>query len=687
MSLLTSSPGEPPPTHLEIPVEQVWPRRFWLSAGLIVLAFGAVGAWKAGLIKPGRLWARPVVTLTTLPVDEGTIAAVITESGSLESSNNATIRCQVEALIGLVGGAAQAGGAAGGKPGGMGGQGGRPGGTGQAGGQGGQQQQQQQQQAQSAVKKKAGAGGAAAGKGAAGGGASSALLTGGQPNAAGANNSGAAGNSGNANAGNSGMGGASAGGGGGGASGGGGSGSAGAPGGSIAVKPVIRSFTYQVPPYMPLRPKAPGGQQQPVKAVAADPNAGGRRGGRRSDPLNPEKPGSTRIISILPEGARVKAGTVVCELDSAAFRDELQAQKIRWAQAKALVEQAKAILEVNEITFKEYRDGIYPQDVQLVRQYVYTCGIESDRARKNLEWSRQTHAKGYRALAQVNADAAAYEQARLSEHEAKGMLTRLEKFTGPRLMKNLQAKIEAIKADKLAQDSVFQLESDRLRRLDEMVANCTLRAPRDGIVVYANVANGWGQTQNPIQEGVTVRQGQALINLPDPNHMRVRARINESKVSAVHPGQKARILVDAFPDRPMMGTVEAVTPIPAPSNRSGQDVRVYYATVEIDSGGFDDLRPGLSAEVTFLVNQPRTVTRVPLQAVRWFHEVPFAAVADPGAPTYRWRRLTVGQSDTRYFEVVAGLASGDRVIARPDLLDAPARTAVAEARPPASPRG
>ena len=93
------------------------------------------------------------------------------------------------------------------------------------------------------------------------------------------------------------------------------------------------------------------------------------------------------------------------------------------------------------------------------------------------------------------------------------------------------AKIEAIQADKLAQESVFQLESDRLRRLEETVANCTLRAPRDGIVVYANQANRWGQTQNPIQEGVTVRQGQAIFNLPDPNHMQVRGQINESKVA------------------------------------------------------------------------------------------------------------------------------------------------------------
>ena len=57
---------------------------------------------------------------------------------------------------------------------------------------------------------------------------------------------------------------------------------------------------------------------------------------------NTEKPGSTRIISILPEGTPVKAGDVVCTLESSTFVDEVRAQKIRWAQAKALVELSRS---------------------------------------------------------------------------------------------------------------------------------------------------------------------------------------------------------------------------------------------------------------------------------------------------------------------------------------------------------
>ena len=41
------------------------------------------------------------------------------------------------------------------------------------------------------------------------------------------------------------------------------------------------------------------------------------------------------------------------------------------------------------------------------------------------------------------------------------------------------------------------------------------------------------------REGVTLREKQPIFNLPDPLHMRVRARINESKVTLIRTGQRA----------------------------------------------------------------------------------------------------------------------------------------------------
>ncbi len=173
---------------------------------------------------------------------------------------------------------------------------------------------------------------------------------------------------------------------------------------------------------------------------------------------------------------------------------------------------------------------------------------------------------------------------------------------------------------------------------------------------------------------MTVRQGQPIFQLPNPERMQVRARINESKVSLLRSGQAATIIVDAFPDRPLRGTVKEITAIPAPAN-GPSDVRVYYATVAIDTGGFAGLRPGLSAEVVFQVETMRQVSRVPLQAIRWVDAQAFAAVATrtESGVTWRWRPVALGLSDATHAQVVSGLAPGDRVIANPADLPAPGR--------------
>ena len=187
------------------------------------------------------------------------------------------------------------------------------------------------------------------------------------------------------------------------------------------------------------------------------------------------------------------------------------------------------------------------------------------------------------------------------------------------------------------------------------------------------MTNRWGQVTAPIDQGVTLRQDQPIFRLPDPLNMRVKARINESKVTMIHSGQAAQIVIDAYPGRPLRGTVGEVTAISTPLNAS--DVRVYYANVSIDKG-FENLRPGLSAEVLFKIDQRQSVTRVPIDSIRWVDEKAYVARydrarADAGEQPWRWRQVELGLSDAENAEVLSGLEVGDRVVSSPRTLPKP----------------
>jgi multidrug resistance efflux pump len=463
---------------------------------------------------------------------------------------------------------------------------------------------------------------------------------------------------------------------------------------------VIRSFTYAVVAHTPLRPVTPkaadtsatkkqtqGGMGGSGGGGGRGGGGGGRGGGRggSSNMFEEEKPGSTRIVEILPEGSRVKSGDVVCRLDASSYEDEEKAQQIRFLQAKSYLDQATSMLEVAKISLREYRDGIYPQDQQLVRQYMETCQLDKERLERSLAWSKDMYKKNFRTYYQVKGDLLALEQADLALREAQGMYDRLVKQTGPKILKSLEANVRAIESDKLTQEASFSLEKQRLERIRRNIAYCTVRAPGEGIVVYVNQSSRWGMPTQNIDQGVTLRQDQPIFNLPDPKHMRVKAKINESKVSMVHTGQAVSIKIDAYPGRPLRGVVSEVMPISIPL--MGSDVRVYYANVDI-LNGFDDLRPGLSAELIFEVESRRSVTRVPIESIRWVNEQPYVALYDQsaaqeGKEPWKWQPIQIGLSDLAFAEVLNGLKVGDRIVSLPASLPPPSRensgpTAVAD---------
>src|SRR5207253_2774123 len=72
--------------------------------------------------------------------------------------------------------------------------------------------------------------------------------------------------------------------------------------------------------------------------------------------------GQTTIIKIVAEGSQVKKGDVVCELDSAALKDQLINQRITTKSAEANFQNARLTREVAQIAVTEYIEGIFVQD-------------------------------------------------------------------------------------------------------------------------------------------------------------------------------------------------------------------------------------------------------------------------------------------------------------------------------------
>ncbi len=88
---------------IEIPKVRRSPWAVVKMIAALTLLGGAAWAWHAGY-RPANLFGQTKSPIRFVEIDSGDVDIVVVENGTIESANNATVRCQVEALIGLVGG-------------------------------------------------------------------------------------------------------------------------------------------------------------------------------------------------------------------------------------------------------------------------------------------------------------------------------------------------------------------------------------------------------------------------------------------------------------------------------------------------------------------------------------------------------------------------------------------------------
>lgn len=187
-------------------------------------------------------------------------------------------------------------------------------------------------------------------------------------------------------------------------------------------------------------------------------------------------------------------------------------------------------------------------------------------------------------------------------------------------------------------------------------------AERAGLVVYGGSGPRYWD-EEPIKEGTTVREKQAIITIPDMSKMAVKVNIHESDIKRIAVGQSATIRVEAFADRVLRGEIVKVGVLPDSENRwMNPDLKVYETTISIH-GTYEWLKPGLSAEAEVLIKRLPEALYIPIQSVVPQGGKQVCFVVDGGTVTPR--EIETGEITVEYITVTKGLVAGERVLIRP----------------------
>ena len=187
------------------------------------------------------------------------------------------------------------------------------------------------------------------------------------------------------------------------------------------------------------------------------------------------------------------------------------------------------------------------------------------------------------------------------------------------------------------------------------------------MVVYATSAQrgGWRRSQEPLDEGVEVRERQELIHLPTAESSMAEVDIHEASLEKVRVGLPAIITVDALKGKKFFGHVGRIAPLPdATSMWMNPDLKVYNSDVYLE-GTESSLRTGMSCKVEIIVEQYDDAVYVPMQAVLRVGGEPAVYVVKD--ETVEERKVELGLDNRRMIRIASGLDEGETVWLTPPL--------------------
>ncbi len=99
---------------------------------------------------------------------------------------------------------------------------------------------------------------------------------------------------------------------------------------------------------------------------------------------------------------------------------------------------------------------------------------------------------------------------------------------------------------------IAQLEVDKNA---DYLDRHTITAPFSGVAVKRHL-----NPNDIVTSGLEGGPDQAIVSLIDPNALSIEVDVAESNLGAVHSGQKARVVLDAYPDRSFVARVTTISP-------------------------------------------------------------------------------------------------------------------------------
>lgn len=335
----------------------------------------------------------------------------------------------------------------------------------------------------------------------------------------------------------------------------------------------------------------------------------------------PAEAGDFQILKVAADGAPIKRGDVVVEFDKTRIEQDLAQYRSALKTAQAETDQARAHARLTE-----------EEDLTAVMKARYDVeGAKLDASKEEVV-SKIEGAEAKLKLAEAEQKVRELEQ-KLKSDRTQSQAT-------------IQSEIEA--SGKAAYD---------VQRAERALAKMTLLAPLDGMISLVSVWHPQGES--PFKPGDRAWPGAPIAELPDVSSLQISARVEETERGRLAGQQTVVVHMDAIADREFSGKIAQIGTI-ATSDFSGgwpfpRNFDLAIALDQIDAR----LKPGMSAQLTVIVNKIPNALTIPIQAS--FQKSGQTIAYVWAGSKFRERVIEVGRRSGDRLLVVNGLRPDDRV--------------------------
>jgi multidrug efflux pump subunit AcrA (membrane-fusion protein) len=407
------------------------------------------------------------------------------------------------------------------------------------------------------------------------------------------------------------------------------------------------------------------------------------------------------ITRVIDEGEIVQAGDILVEFAADEIENKIKDAKdalnsavaqsiaaqstleIRLSSSQSEMDKANLDIELTELALRAWEEGADVSKKKQLDLAIETAEINYNRLVDRYEESKALVKQEFISkdefkrdeiamieanarLQQANLDKRIYLDYQYDQYRKQNVSdVEQSRAERDRIRKRHKAELETARAEVASKQHQLESRHQRLADLEGQLELCMVRAPSDGLVVYASSLeqHRWSRmNRDQLQAGTEVRKNELIMILPDTSIMTAEVKVSESLSGLIKPGQRAIITSDAVPDVALEGEVLSVGVLAESGGWRDPNRRDYTVKIKLTDGNELGLKPSMRCKSEIYVGRVDDAIHVPIQAV--FREGPAAYVYVPQGAGFAQHQVHIGEGSGLHLEITDGLEEGDIVLLR-----------------------